>query len=30
MDIEKNYAEIFEELVQGTQDYIVGNNLRAI
>ena len=30
MDIEKNYAEIFEELVQGTQDYIVGNGLRAM
>ena len=30
MDIEKNYAEIFEEMVQGTQDYIVGNNLRAM
>ena len=28
--MEKNYAEIFEELVQGTQDYIVGNNLRAM
>ena len=28
--MEKNYAEIFEKLVQGTQDYIVGNNLRAM
>ena len=30
MNIEKNYAEIFEELVQGTQDYILGNGLRAM
>ena len=28
--MEKNYAEIFEELVQGTQDYIVGNNLNCM
>ena len=28
--MKKNYAEIFEELVQGTQDYIVGNGLRAM
>lgn len=28
--MEKNYAEIFEKLVQGTQNYIVGNNLRAM
>ena len=25
-----NYAEIFEEMVQGTQDYILGNGLRAM
>ena len=30
MNIEKNYAEIFEEMVQGTQDYILGNGLRAV
>lgn len=30
MNIEKNYAKIFEELVRGTQDYIVGNGLRAM
>ena len=30
MNIEKNYAEIFEEMVQGTQDYILGNGLRAM
>ena len=28
--MEKNYAEIFEKLVQGTQDYIVGNNLNCM
>lgn len=28
--MEKNYAEIFENLVQGTQDYIVGNNLNCM
>ena len=28
--MEENYAEIFEELVQGTQDYILGNGLRAM
>ena len=25
-----DYAEIFEKLVQGTQDYILGNRLRAV
>ena len=25
-----DYAEIFEKLVQGTQEYITGNGLRAI
>ena len=30
MNIEKNYAEIFEEMVQGTQDYILGNGLRVM
>lgn len=28
--MEKNYDGIFEELVQGTQDYIVGNNLNCM
>ena len=25
-----DYAKVFETLVQKTQDYIVGNNLRAV
>ena len=25
-----DYDEVFEKLVQKTQDYVVGNNLRAV
>ena len=25
-----NYDKVFEKLVQKTQDYVVGNNLRAV